>query len=212
MNMVEQSHRRTREVVQLCLFLGVFVLEVSSSWAKRPILFGAGIEPQSKQESTGSSKPQARPESKENGRFQLRLVSDGILCPIDDLDCEGRDIRWKNFVLLASDGHTLNVTSIPFPTVERSKKHFEATIKGAEKILRNEPESDSKGKPVGERALGSFPAIKAESKPPSGVTHYMLFWRWGKNCWELTGEHLEDVLALESRLNEEGTRAIWSWH
>lgn len=197
--------------MQLCLFLGLFILEVSSSWAKRPILFGRGMEPQSKQEASGASKPQSPPKSKENARFRLRLISDGILCPIDDLDCDDRDIRWKNFILLASDEHTLNVTSIPFPTVERAKKYFEASIKGAEKILRDDPESDSKGEPVGETALGSFPAIK-DMKPPSGVPHYKLFWRWGKNCWELIGEHLEDVLALESRLNEEGIGAIWTWH
>jgi hypothetical protein len=107
------------------LFLGLFVVEVSSSWAKRPSLFGRGIEPQSKQEASGASKPQSHPESKEKSRFQLRLINDGILCPIDDLDCEDRDIRSKNFVLLASGEHTRNVTSIPFPTVERAKKFFE---------------------------------------------------------------------------------------
>ena len=140
----------------------------------------------------------------------MRLISDGILCPMKDLNCSDKDIWWKNFILLASDGHTLYLTSIPFPSVEQSKKHFELSIKKAEKILRHDSESNNKGEPVEERALGLFPEITGR-KAPSGVQHYQLFWMWGPNYWEITGEHLEDVLALEKRLNEEGTGAVWHW-
>src|SRR4029077_11826109 len=117
-------------------------------------------------------------------------------------------IWWKDFALTASDGHTLHLVSIPFPNVERSKKHFQASIKGADKILRRDSESDSKGEPIGERALGLFPAVK-DVKSRWGVPHYKLFWTWDKNYLELQGEHLEDVQALESRLKEEGINAVW---
>ena len=140
----------------------------------------------------------------------MRLISDGILCPMKDLNCSDKDIWWKNFILLASDGHTLYLTIIPFPSVEQSKKHFELSIKKAEKILRHDSESNNKGEPVEERALGLFPEITGR-KAPSGVQHYQLFWMWGPNYWEITGEHLEDVLALEERLKEQGINAVWGW-
>jgi hypothetical protein len=90
-----------------------------------------------------------------------------------DMNCSDKDIWWKNFILLASDGHTLYLTSIPFPSVEQSKKHFELSIKKAEKILRRDSESNSKGEPAGERAFGFFPEI-TNRKAPSGVPHYQL--------------------------------------
>ena len=62
----------------------------------------------------------------------------------------------------------------------------------------------------GERALGLFPGNK-EMKPPSGVAHYKLFWTYRSDYWEITGEYLEDVLALEKRLKEQGTNAVWGW-
>lgn len=141
----------------------------------------------------------------------LKVISDGNLCPVDNLDCDDKDILWKNFNLLASDGHALDLTSIPFPSVERSKKQFDIFIKRAEKILRRSPELNSNGDQVGERALGLFPEIKG-TKPPAGVPHYKLFWRWGANFWEATGEHLEDVVALEQRLKEQGMDAVREWH
>jgi hypothetical protein len=157
-----------------------------------------------------SSHPQSTPRSKEKARFRLQIISDGILCPIKNRNCANRDIKYKDFSLLATDRHTLHVTSIPFPTVERSREYFQASIKGAEKILRRDPEPDSDENLAGERVLGSFHAER-DTQPPSGVPHYRLFWRWGKNFWELSGEHLEDVLDLESELKEEGMNAIWTW-
>jgi hypothetical protein len=188
------SRPRTR-TVQSRFFLGLFM--VGLSWPSTTAL--------------SSSKPQSLPDPKEKPTFQLKLISDGILCPIDDRDCEDRDIKWKDFALSASDGHMLHLTSIPFPSVERSKKHFRTSIKGAEKVLRDEPELDSKGEIIGERALGLFSPPK-DAKPRSSVPKYRLFWMWGENYFELTGEHLDDVLKLESKLKEEGIRAIWTWH
>jgi hypothetical protein len=146
----------------------------------------------------------------EHTMFVLRRISDGTLCPISNLNCEEQDIWWKSFTLLASDGHTLYLTSIPFPTVERSKKQFGLRIKDAEKIIRRTVESNSTGEQVGEKALGFFPANR-DSKSPSGVSQYKLFWMRGTNYWEITGEHLDDVLALEERLKEEGVNAVWGW-
>jgi len=140
----------------------------------------------------------------------LQLISDGVLCPKEDPNCSDKDIWWKNFTLLASDGHTLYLKSIPFPSTEQSRKQFESSIKRAEKILRRGLETNSKGEPVGEKALGRFPGIM-DTKPPWGNPHYQLFWMWAANYWEITGEYLEDVLALEKRLKEEGTNAVWRW-
>jgi hypothetical protein len=190
--------------------LSLFILDIfsSSSTANQSLLSASRFELQSKQEAPAPPQPT---DSKGKATFQLSLISDGTLCPIDDLHCTDRDIWWKDFALLASDGHTLHLTSIPFPDVERSKKHLQASIKDAEKILRRDPESDRKGELIGERALGSFQAVK-DRKPPWGILHYRLFWTWGKNYWEIDGEHFEDVLALESRLKEEGVNAVWTWH
>src|SRR6266849_2323156 len=197
MRITNKTSRRTRKTVRSCLFLSLSILEISSpsATANQSILFPARFELQSKQDAPISLQ---QTDSKEKVTFQLRRISDGILCPIDDRNCPNRDAWWKDFELLASDGHTLHLTSIPFPNVKRSKNHFRTSIKGAEKILRRDPESDSKGELVGERALGSFSAIK-DMEPPSGVAHYRLFWTWGKNYLDLEGEHLEDVLALENR-------------
>ena len=127
-----------------------------------------------------------------------------------DLNCEEKNIWWKNFILEVSDGHTLHLTSIPFQSAERSRKQLDSTVKSAKNVIRRSPESNDKGEQVGERALGFFPEIK-ESKPPWGVAHYKVIWTWGSNYWEITGEHLDDVLALEQRLNEEGVGAVWGW-
>jgi hypothetical protein len=160
----------------------------------------------SKQDASLSSPPN----SKEKRAFRLSLVSDGTLCPITNQKCADRGIWWKMFTLLASDGHTLYLTSIPFPSEERSNKRFQGWIEGAEKILRREPEFDSKGEQIGERALASYSAVK-NMKAPSGVPHYRLFWTSGKNYVELEGERLEDVLAVENKLKSEGFKSIWTW-
>ena len=142
--------------------------------------------------------------------FVLRRISDGTLCLISNLNCKEKDIWLKSFTLLASDGHTLYLTSIPFPSVERSKKQFGLRIKDAEKIIRRTVESNSTTEQVGEKALGFFP-LDRDSKSPSGVSQYKLFWMRGTNYWEITGEHLDDVLALEERLKGEGVNAVWGW-
>jgi len=154
--------------------------------------------------------PQASSDSRVRVTFVLKTISDGTLCPIGNLNCENSDIWWKNFTLLASNGHALDLMSIPYPSVARSKKAFDSTVKSADKIIRRDLEMNSKGEQVGERALGFFPEIK-DTKPRLGVPHYKLFWMRGTNYWVITGEHLEDVLALEERLKEEGVNAVWGW-
>ena len=126
-------------------------------------------------ETTAPPGPQAIPDSRVQMTFALKRVSDGFLCPRDNLNCADQNIWWKDFTLLASNGRTLHLTSIPFPNVERAEKHFQASISGAEKILRREPESGSKGEPIGERALGLFPAMK-DRNPLLSVPQYRLFW------------------------------------
>ena len=143
-------------------------------------------------------------------QFVLEIISDGKLCPPQHLNCKDRGIWWKNFTLRASDGHRLYLVSTPFPTAKRAQKEFQKHVKRAQKILRREPEPNSEGEIVGERALGSFEAISGAHA--LCVDYYSLFWTWGKNHWELIGEHLEDVLALERRLKDEGTNAVWTWH
>lgn len=76
--------------------------------------------------------------------------------------------------------------------------------------LRREPESNSEGDLVGERALGWFAGTSNAQSPRVG--YYSIFWTWDRYYWALTGEHLEDVLALERRLKAEGTNAVWRWH
>jgi hypothetical protein len=143
-------------------------------------------------------------------RFQLQTISDGMLCTPQHLNCRDRDIWWKNFRLLASDGHRLDLVSIPFPTAKRARKEFHKQVTGAQKILRREPESNSNGDVVGERALGWI-AGTGDAQSPRAA-YYSIFWTWDKYYWALTGEHLEDVLTVERRLKDEGTNAVWRWH
>lgn len=193
-------------------FIGLFVLGVASSpFIGKPEIFAfMRATPQAKQEVPAPALSQTTPSTKENITFKLRSIGDGNLCPITDLDCSDRDIWFKRFTLRASDGNTLYLTSIPFPSIERSKEKFESTVKEAGKILRRSSELNSKGEPVGETALGLFEETK-DVKPPSSVSHYKLFWMWNAHYWEISGEHLEDVLALEERLKEQGINAVWGW-
>lgn len=210
MNVAREIRQRQTRLARL--LIGLSVLGVTSSaTAKQQILAFIGSKPQVKQEAPAPARSQATPGTKENITFKLRLISDGILCPMKDLNCRDRDIWWKKFTLLASDGNTVYLTSIPFPSVERSKEQFESSVKEADKILRRSSELNSKGAPVGERVLGLFQETK-DVKSPSGVPHYKLFWMWNAHYWEISGEHLEDVLALEGRLKEQGVNAVWGWH
>ena len=202
MNVARETQRRITPEAR-------FLLSLFALLAVSPCPTTAQQTP-AKVESNAPSGPQTIPDSKVHTTFVLRRISDGTLCPISNLNCEEKDIWWKSFTLLASDGHTLYLTSIPFPSVGRSKKEFSSRIKDAEKIIRRTVESNSKGEQVGERALGFFPENK-DSKSPSGVSQYKLFWMRGTNYCEITGEHLDDVLALEERLKEEGVNAVWGW-
>jgi hypothetical protein len=203
---------RRRKARPARFLIGLFVLGVASSSAigKQQIFAFIGAKPQAKQEAPAPALSQTTPSTKENITFKLRGIGDGNLCPITDLDCSDRDIWFKRFTLLASDGNTLHLTSIPFPSIERSKEKFESSVKEADKILRRSSEWNRKGEPVGERALGLFEESR-NVKPPSSVSHYKLFWMWNAHYWEITGEHLEDVLALEERLKEQGINAVWGW-
>jgi hypothetical protein len=154
--------------------------------------------------------PQATFSTAQNTTFKLRRISDGTLCPMKELNCSDKDVWFKRFTLLASDGNTLYLTSIPFPSIERSKEKFESSVKEADEILRLSSELNNKGEPVGERAIGLSQETKDVS-PPSVVSHYKLFWMCNAHYWEISGEHLEDVLALEERLKEQGINAVWGW-
>jgi hypothetical protein len=136
MKIANQTRRPPRKATPVFLILGLSVLGVASSSGtiKPPIFAFVRPELQPKQEVPAPS-AQATPSTKENTTFQLQRISDGTLCPIKDLDCIDKDIWWKSFTLLASDGHTLYLTSIPFPSVERSRKQFELSIKEAEKYF-----------------------------------------------------------------------------
>jgi hypothetical protein len=210
MNGARQTRQGKTLRARFLLGLSVFGVSSSSVTTKQQIFALVGSAPQAKQEATVPARAQATAGTKENTTFQLRLISDGTLCPIKDLNCSDKDIWWKGFTLLASNGHTLYLTSIPFPSVERSRMKFESSINEAEKILRRTSESNRKDEPVGERALGLFQGTK-DTKPPWGVPHYKLFWTWDAHYWEIIGEHLEDVLALEERLKEQGVNAVWRW-
>jgi hypothetical protein len=203
---------RQRKARPARFLIGLFVLGVASSSVigKQQIFAFMEAKPQVKQEAPAPALSQTAPSTKENVTFKLRGIGDGKLCPITDLDCSDSDIWFKRFTLLASDGNKLYLTSIPFPSIERSKEKFESAVKEADKILRRNPELNSKGEPVGERALGLFEETK-DVKPRSSVSHYELFWTWNAHYWEITGEHLEDVLALEERLKERDINAVWGW-
>jgi hypothetical protein len=187
-NVAQETHRRTPPEARFLIGL-VAVLAIS---------FAA----------TTAQQTPAKQETTTSTTFVLRIISDGNLCPSNNLNCEEKNIWWGNFALLASDGHTVNLMSIPFPSVARSKREFDSMVKNADKIIRRNLESNSNGERVGERVLGFFPEVKG-SKPPSGPPHYKLFWTRGSNYWEITGEHLDDVLSLEERLKEEGVKAVW---
>jgi hypothetical protein len=203
---------RQRKARPARFLIGLFILGVASPSVigKQQIFAFMGAEPQAKQEAPAPAPSQTTPSTKENITFKLRGIGDGNLCPITDLDCSDSDIWFKRFTILASDGNTLYLTSIPFPSIERSKEKFESTVKEADKLLRRSSELNSKSEPVGERALGLFEEA-TDVKPPSNVSHYKLFWTWNAHYWEIAGEHSEDVLALEEKLKVQGINAVWGW-
>jgi hypothetical protein len=210
MNVAREICQRKARAARFLIVLFVLGVASSSVIGKQQIFVFMGAKPQVKQEAPDRAPSKTTPSAKENIGFKLRIIGDGNLCPMKDLDCSDKQIWFKRFTLLASDGNTLSLTSIPFPSIERSKERFGSSVKEADKILRRSSELNSKGESVGERALGLFQERK-DMKPLSGVSHYKLFWMWSAHYWEISGEHLEDVLALEEKLKEQGINAVWSW-
>jgi hypothetical protein len=200
MNATTEIRRGTRLAHYVIAVFAVLEVSSTATTAQQPLA----------QETTTPSAARPISDSKVRTNFALKRISDGTLCPLSNLNCEDSNIWWENFTLLASNGHTLNLMSIPFPSIARSKKEFESTAKNADKIIRRDAEMNSKGEQVGERALGFFPENKG-MKSPADVPHYELFWMRGPNYWVVTGEYLDDVLALEERLKEEGLNAVWGW-
>ena len=111
MKPANETRRLSRSALRGCLLLVLSVLGVASPSAtmKQPILTFIGPELQSQQEVPVFSGSQVIPSTKENPTFLLRLVSDGNLCPANDLNCSKKDVSLKNFTLLASDGHTVTL-------------------------------------------------------------------------------------------------------
>ena len=103
---------------------------------------------------------------------------------------------WTMIDLAASDGHTVFKQTFPYSSVGRASKQFQLFLKAAVKTLRRTSETNEKGEVVGERVLALFP--RTSTMGP----HYTLFWTSGAQFSQITGEHLEDVLALENRLRE----------
>jgi hypothetical protein len=97
----QRKTRRARFLIGLS-FLGV----VSSSVTAKQQIFGF-IGAKQDAPAPPPVRSQATPDAKENTTFKLRLISDGNLCPMTDLNCSDQDIWWKKFTLLASDGNTL---------------------------------------------------------------------------------------------------------
>jgi hypothetical protein len=145
---------------------------------------------------------QPSPDNKEVGSFTLVRISDGTL--------SDNRTWWKTFSLLASNGHHIFLTSIPFTSAKLSTEHLRLGVKSATKIIRRNPELNATDEVVGERVLALFPAAY-ESQASHQPEFYHLFWTYGAYYWEIRSERLEDVLALEDRLNKEGTQAVWGW-
>lgn len=142
--------------------------------------------------------------------FKLKIISDGTLCPFTNLECEQKDIWFKKFVLVASDESTLYLTSIPFPLIAQAEERFKASVNSADKVLRRSAELSSTGMLTGERAL-TYTEGKDGAQPPQRSTYHVV-WNRDAHFWDISGEHLEDVLALEDKLKQQGVNAVWRWH
>jgi hypothetical protein len=123
----------------------------------------------------------------ENIKFKLTKIGNGRL---DD------GTRWTEYGVITSDGHMLYNRYFPFSTVDRANKQFRFYIKHATKVIQRGPVLDDKGRAIAKRVLASF---AGEEK---GKTIYRLFWASEREFSEIEGEHLDDILALESRLKE----------
>jgi hypothetical protein len=155
-------------------------------------------------QSPGAAPPSQQSSSNptERIKFTLERISDGLV--------EDKKTWWKTFTLIASNGHRLDLTSIPFSTVKDSDKYLQHSAKSASKIIRRGPELNANDEVVGERVLGEFSSVKSD-RTAQNPSDYLLFWTNGRNYWQVSGDYLDDVVALEDRLRQEDTNAVWEW-
>jgi hypothetical protein len=128
-----------------------------------------------------------------NIKFKLTKIGDGRS---DD------GTRWTEYGVITSDGHMLYNRYFPFSTVDRANKQFRFYIKHAAKVIQRGPVLDDKGRAIAKRVLASFAGDE------KGKTIYRLFWASEREFSEIEGEHLDDILALESRLKEKSLLEI----
>lgn len=146
-----------------------------------------GSKLQSNSEQLPPSEVQSTKAEAERITFKLVRTSDG---QSDD------GTFWTMLYITASNGHTLFKQTFPYSSVGRATKEFQLFLKAAVRTLRRTPETNEKGEVVGERVLALFP--RTSTMGP----HYTLFWTSGDKFSLISGEHLEDVLALENRMKE----------
>jgi hypothetical protein len=129
----------------------------------------------------------------ENIKFKLTKIGDGRS---DD------GTRWTEYGVISSDGHMLYNRYFPFSTVDRANKQFCFYIKHATKVIQRGPVLDDKGRAIAKRVLASFAGDE------KGKTIYRLFWASEREFSEIEGEHVDDILVLESRLKEKSLLEI----
>ena len=134
-----------------------------------------------------SSRP--APSKVDPAKFKLVRISDG---QSDD------GTWWSIFDLESSDGHRLYKQNFPFSSVDRAKKQVQLYVTHAAKLIRRSSELDQNGNLAGERILALFGGNDNKERKPQ----YILFWTFGRDFYQIAGEHLDDVLSLESRLKE----------
>jgi hypothetical protein len=192
-------HTNARQLPQL---VAISILALTSSSALGNHRFATGTELRLRsQDLSGDARTTA------TITFKLRLISDGTLCPPTNLECSQKDIWFKTFTLVGSDESTVYLTSIPFPLIAQAEERFKDSVKSADKVLRRSPELSSTGTPTGERALTY---TKGATRTPQRPTYHIV-WNWDAHYWDISGEHLEDVLALEAALKQQGVNAVWRW-
>lgn len=109
---------------------------------------------------------------------------------------------WTKYDLMTSDGHALYMQWFPFSTVGRANKQFKLFLRNTTKVIQHGPEVDEKGKTIGKRVLASF------AEDEKGKTNYLVFWTSETRFCQIEGEHVDDILALESRLKEKSLLEI----
>jgi hypothetical protein len=162
-----------------------YLLTTTSRYSTAQGLFNLPLRSNQEQPASVPSRPGS--DNREKISFKLIRISDGRS---DD------GTWWKTFNLVASDGNTLYKQDFPFTSVRRADKQFQLYLNGAIEVIRRKPELDQKGNTVGERVLARF------ARNEAGRPHYTLFWTRQALFQQVTGENLDDILALESRLRE----------